>query len=87
LANFCCGLNILAKDGEEVPIKADSEYPDWLWQLKIDGSGPDIEDMEKDTMEYWSRKRCIGLRYKNQLMKKQFPEPFIPNKIKKLRLA
>lgn len=32
LVTFLCGSNIL-KEGEDVPLKPDSEYPDWLWKL------------------------------------------------------
>jgi large subunit ribosomal protein L54 len=86
LAKYCCGLNLLKKDGVEVEIKPDAEYPSWLWELSLD-KGPSLDEMEPDTMEWWSRKRGIALRYKNRLMKNPYPRPFIPNKIKNLRLA
>ena len=86
LAKFCCGLNILKTGGEEVPIKADSEYPEWLWTLSLD-KGPDPNEMDPNTIQYWTRKRKIALRFKNKLMKKEFPKPFIPEKVKKLHLA
>ena len=30
LNSVCVGLNYF-KTGEEVPIKSDSEYPEWIW--------------------------------------------------------
>ena len=51
LATHCCGLNIYKTGGEEVKLKEDSEYPDWLWELKIDGKGPSLDEMPKDTLE------------------------------------
>lgn len=72
--------------GEEVQLKADSEYPEWLWELSLD-KGPDPEEMDKDTIEYWYRKRRIALRFKNEQMKKEFPRPFIPKKVLNLKLA
>ncbi len=30
LKNFCVGLNYF-KSGEEIPLKPDNEYPDWIW--------------------------------------------------------
>ena len=61
-------------------LKPDNEYPEWLWQLKVDG-GPSLEEMKPDTMEYWSRKRRLALRFKNKLMRKEFPKPFVPKKV------
>ncbi|KAF8766703.1 39S ribosomal protein L54 like protein [Argiope bruennichi] len=34
LVNYCCGSNIY-KEGEDVKLKDDSEYPDWLWTLRL----------------------------------------------------
>lgn len=34
LVNFVCGSNIL-KEGQDVEVQPDSEYPDWLWNLNI----------------------------------------------------
>jgi large subunit ribosomal protein L54 len=34
LVKFVCGSNIL-KEGQDVELKPDSEYPDWLWKLNI----------------------------------------------------
>nr|CAD7414980.1 unnamed protein product [Timema poppensis] len=33
LINFVCGSNIL-KEGPDIAIKPDSEYPDWLWNIR-----------------------------------------------------
>jgi large subunit ribosomal protein L54 len=87
LAKYCCGLNINKTGGEEVELKPDSEYPEWLFKMTLTGRGPDPEDMDKNTMQYWSRVRRLGLRHKNKMMKNQFPQPFIPKKISNMRLA
>lgn len=34
LVKFVCGSNIL-KEGQDIELKPDSEYPDWLWNLNI----------------------------------------------------
>lgn len=34
LVNYVCGSNIL-KQGQDVQLKPDSEYPDWLWSLRL----------------------------------------------------
>ena len=33
LVNFVCGTNLLREGGEDVKLKPDSEYPEWLWTL------------------------------------------------------
>jgi large subunit ribosomal protein L54 len=86
LATYVCGLNIYKTGGEEVKIKPDAEYPEWLFTLSVD-QGPSLNEMDPDTLEYWARKRRVALRHKSKLMKNRFPEPFIPDKVKNLRLA
>jgi hypothetical protein len=34
LVNYVCGSNLL-KGGEDIKVKPDDEYPDWLWTLRI----------------------------------------------------
>lgn len=34
LVKFVCGSNIL-KEGKDVELKPDSEYPEWLWNLNL----------------------------------------------------
>lgn len=86
LVKYCCGLNILKEGGTEVELKPNSEYPEWLWSLSLD-RGPSLDEMQPDTLEYWTRKRAIALRHKNRLSRDQFPKPFIPKKYKNLRPA
>ena len=87
LAKFCCGLNIMKTGGSEVELKPDSEYPSWLWELSVEGRGPTLDEMQPNTLEWWTRKRRIALRYKHKLMRDQFPKPFIPKSYKNMRLA
>ncbi|TMW44288.1 hypothetical protein DOY81_010635 [Sarcophaga bullata] len=35
LVNYVCGSNVMKK-GEDIKLKPDSEYPDWLWTLNVD---------------------------------------------------
>lgn len=34
LIKFVCGSNIL-KEGQDIELKPNSEYPDWLWNLNL----------------------------------------------------
>lgn len=35
LLTHLCGSNLLAEGGEDIKLKPDNEYPDWLWKLHI----------------------------------------------------
>lgn len=54
LINFCCGANIYV-DGKDPEIKPDSEYPDWLWNLRLDRKAEDLSELDPNTPEYWTR--------------------------------
>ena len=68
LANYLCGGNIEI-DGKDPELKPDSEYPDWLWNLRICREAPHPNDMEPDTWEYWRRVKKIQTR-KDLVLKK-----------------
>ena len=53
LVNYCCGLNY-HKDEPPIKLKPDSEYPDWLWTLRLEPK-PKSWEMEKGTKEYYLR--------------------------------
>ncbi|KAI1287423.1 39S ribosomal protein L54, mitochondrial [Halotydeus destructor] len=47
------GSNIF-KEGEDVKIKDDSEYPDWIWTMNL---GPPLKaaEVEYGTRDYWEK--------------------------------
>lgn len=67
LMSYVCGSNIY-KEGEDIKLKEDSEYPDWLWNLRT-GKPPPLEEMDPNTKEYWKRLRKLAMRRNNQLQK------------------
>merc|ERR1712071_18029 len=67
LVNYVCGSNIL-KEGENIKLAPDSEYPEWLWSLKTDKPQP-LEEMDQGTLEYWRRLRKVNLQRNSELMK------------------
>ncbi|XP_026813790.1 39S ribosomal protein L54, mitochondrial [Rhopalosiphum maidis] len=67
LINFVCGSNIL-KEGQDIEIKPNSEYPDWLWNLNIDGPKP-LQELDPNTKQYWLRVRKLAMRRNNLLNK------------------
>ncbi|XP_066581012.1 large ribosomal subunit protein mL54 [Prorops nasuta] len=66
LLTYCCGTNLLAEGGEDVKLKPDSEYPDWLWNLRL---GPPIplEELDPNSKQYWRRVRKMNLRLNNKM--------------------
>ncbi|XP_072946412.1 large ribosomal subunit protein mL54 [Epargyreus clarus] len=66
LVNYVCGSNIYVT-GEDVKLKEDSEYPEWLWDLNT-GAAPRIEDMDPNTKQYWLRVRAAGMKRNNRLL-------------------
>ncbi|EFN88162.1 39S ribosomal protein L54, mitochondrial [Harpegnathos saltator] len=65
LQSHVCGTNIY-KEGEDVKIKSDSEYPSWLWNIRT-GPPPPLEEMDPNTKQYWRRLRLLGLRRNNKI--------------------
>ncbi|XP_061174753.1 large ribosomal subunit protein mL54-like [Saccostrea echinata] len=57
LCKYVCGANIMNK-GSDPEIKPDSEYPEWLWNLKIERGA---YEHEPGTHKYWRlvRRRTI----------------------------
>ena len=83
LVKYCCGLNY-KKDQQHIEIKADSEYPEWLFGLeKLDKI--DLEQLDKDTWEYWTRYNEQGEEYLRIVNERRFPERYIPTWLKELR--
>lgn len=67
LVSFVCGSNIY-KTGEDVRIKPDSEYPEWLWEVRT-GPPPKLEELDPDSKAYWKMVRKMALRRNNKLRK------------------
>ncbi|XP_026478969.1 39S ribosomal protein L54, mitochondrial-like [Ctenocephalides felis] len=67
LLTYVCGSNIM-KEGEDVKIKPDNEYPDWLWNIHI-GPPLTLEQLDPESKKYWLKVRKMGLKRNNQLSK------------------
>lgn len=66
LVNFLCGSNVM-KSGEDIKLKPDSEYPDWLWSLNTTPN--QLHELDPQTKAYWRKLRTINLRRNNTLAK------------------
>ncbi|XP_052897437.1 39S ribosomal protein L54, mitochondrial [Anopheles moucheti] len=67
LVNYVCGSNIL-KQGEDVKLQPDTEYPEWLWKLHV-GAPLTLEEMDPNTKAYWRKLRRMALQRNNKLAK------------------
>ncbi len=68
LVNYVCGSNYKL-EGEDVKIKPDSEYPDWLFTMDVKRPRPKSWEMEdKNTIEYWETVNLEGHKKRNRLM-------------------
>ncbi|KAL3288011.1 hypothetical protein HHI36_002463 [Cryptolaemus montrouzieri] len=65
LVNYAIGINIF-KTGEELKLKSDSEYPDWLWNIRTGPPAP-LDQLDPNSKEYWRRIRKMGMRRNNKL--------------------
>ncbi|XP_053620498.1 large ribosomal subunit protein mL54 isoform X2 [Plodia interpunctella] len=64
LVTHVCGSNIYTT-GEDVKIKDDSEYPEWLWELRTVPAK--LEELDPGSKRYWLRVRAAGMRRNNML--------------------
>lgn len=64
-----------AQEGQDVPIKDDSEYPDWIWSLRL-GKPLTSNEMEYGTKQYWEQldfeskirvKRMLKVKHKETM--------------------
>ncbi|KAM6369417.1 large ribosomal subunit protein mL54 [Pluvialis apricaria] len=67
LTTYAMGVNYF-KDGPEVALKPDSEYPDWLFKIHL-GPPKKLEELDPDSIEYWRRLRKYNTWYRNRLKK------------------
>lgn len=65
LLTHVCGTNIYKEGGEDVELKPDSEYPNWLWNIRT-GPPPPLEELDPNTKQYWRRVRLLGLKKNNK---------------------
>ncbi|XP_042299819.1 39S ribosomal protein L54, mitochondrial [Sceloporus undulatus] len=67
LTTHAMGANIY-KEGSEVALKHDSEYPEWLFQMYI-GPPKKLEELDPETMKYWRLLRRQTIHQRNKLAK------------------
>ncbi|XP_042203347.1 39S ribosomal protein L54, mitochondrial-like [Homarus americanus] len=64
LVNNVCGSHPVKENREDIILKDDSEYPEWLWTLRT-GKPPPMNELDPNSKEYWKRIRTMAMKEKN----------------------
>ncbi|XP_018417712.1 PREDICTED: 39S ribosomal protein L54, mitochondrial isoform X2 [Nanorana parkeri] len=67
LTTHAMGLNIY-KNGSDIKLKDECQYPEWLFQLDLGPPKP-LEERSPDTPEYWKLLRKLHMWRNNRLAK------------------
>ncbi|XP_023572800.1 39S ribosomal protein L54, mitochondrial [Octodon degus] len=67
LTTHAMGVNIY-KEGQDVVLKADAEYPEWLFHMNV-GPPKKLEELDPETREYWRLLRKQNIWRENRLNK------------------
>ncbi|XP_029470176.1 39S ribosomal protein L54, mitochondrial [Rhinatrema bivittatum] len=67
LTSHAMGVNIY-KQGQEVALKEDSEYPEWLFQLHL-GPPKKLHELDPESPKYWRTLRKQHIWRNNKLSK------------------
>ncbi|KAA0193934.1 hypothetical protein HAZT_HAZT002076 [Hyalella azteca] len=68
LRQYVCGSDMVKENRQDVKVKEDHEYPDWLWSLRTGHPLP-LEELDPNTKYYWRRLRTLHMRNNNKIAK------------------
>ncbi|XP_002761641.1 large ribosomal subunit protein mL54 [Callithrix jacchus] len=67
LTTYAMGVNIY-KEGQDVPLKPNAEYPGWLFEMNV-GPPKKLEELDPESREYWRLLRKQNIWRHNRLSK------------------
>lgn len=73
LVNYVCGSNIY-KEGEDLELKKKSDYPEWLWTLRLERRPISLDEMDRNTIEYWRRLNKLNKKRNAEFLRVKKPK-------------
>ncbi|CAD5122220.1 DgyrCDS10671 [Dimorphilus gyrociliatus] len=71
LTSQLCGGNIYI-EGEDPKLKDDSEYPEWLWKMRLDRGATPPEELDPNDSYYWKIIRRQNLQRSRLIAKQKY---------------
>ena len=72
LTTFLCGGDISREGGKDPELKPESEYPDWLWTLRLEKGSLPLDELDPDTWDYWIKLQKINTKLRLTAMRMKY---------------
>ena len=72
LTTFLCGGDISREGAKDPELKPESEYPDWLWTLRVERGSLPLDELDPDTWDYWLKLHKINTKARFTAMRMKY---------------